>query len=85
MKTKKKKSFFYLIVIFYVISSVSVIAQETKGEKSLDEIKLAEQIPVTALASMSTEELIQSYLNSRYPGYSLAYNNVQDAFVLCLE
>ena len=80
MKKRKKKTFSYLFILFCVIGSVSVTAQETQGEKPLDKIKLAEQIPEESLSSMSTEQLIQSYLNSRYPGYLLIYNDINNAF-----
>jgi len=46
----------------------------------LDEIKAAEQIPKATLSIMPTEELIQEYLNSRYPGYLLIYNDIHAAF-----
>ncbi|MDZ7304875.1 MAG: hypothetical protein ONB44_22330 [candidate division KSB1 bacterium] len=79
MKTKKKW-FFYLLMGFCLISRVEIRGQDTQGGKAWEEVRLAEQIPEATLSAMSTEELIQAYLNTRYPGYLLAYNNVQDAF-----
>jgi hypothetical protein len=80
METKKEKLLFYLIVFFWVITIFKVTAQEKIVDNSLDKIKLAEQIPKEVISTMPTEELIQTYLNSRYPGYLLAYNSIQDAF-----
>ena len=79
MKTKKKR-FFCLLMGFSLISSVETRGQDTQGGNTWEEVRLAEQIPVATLSAMSTEELIQAYLNTRYPGYLLAYNNVQAAF-----
>lgn len=45
-----------------------------------EEVKQAEQIPDSILHNMPTEDLLLAYLDSRYPGYLLAYNTVQDAF-----
>jgi hypothetical protein len=67
-------------MLFCLISNISVRAQETQTGKTWDEVKLSEQIRESTLSTLPTEELIQVYLNSRYPGYLLAYNNIQDAF-----
>ena len=81
MKTKKKTLFYYLVLFWVVIySSFDIYAQKSQDGKCIDEIKLAEQIPTATLSSLTTEELIQEYLNSRYPGYILIYNDIQDAF-----
>lgn len=80
MKIKKENLFFYLIILFCVINSINVIAQEAQGGIPLDEIKSAEQIPEATLSTMKTEELIQAYLNSRYPGYLLIYNDIHNSF-----
>lgn len=81
MKAKTVKSSFYLIFSLEVIcNSFNIYAQDKQDGNYLDEIKLAEQIPSANLFSMPTEDLIQEYLNSRYPGYILIYNDIQDAF-----
>lgn len=82
MKTKKQKSFFYLLILFCLISSINIKAQVTQTGRNWEEVKLAEQIPESILTSMHTDELIQTYLDSRYPGYLLAYENIQEAFNL---
>jgi len=81
MKTKKKKLFCSFFICFCVFScSFQVNAQSKQDGRPLDEIKLAEQIPEANLSTISTEMLIQEYLDSRYPGYILIYNYIHNAF-----
>lgn len=44
----------------------------------MDKVNLAAQIPESELSVMSTEQLLQVYLNSRYPGYLFIYADVNN-------
>jgi len=74
MKLKRKNMFFHFVIIFCVIcSSIDVKAQEKQVSKSLVKLTSTEQIPEEILTSISTEQLIKVFLNTRYPRYVFFY------------
>ncbi|MBI5730100.1 MAG: hypothetical protein HY963_03090 [Ignavibacteriales bacterium] len=82
MDLKKVKTLLFLIILFFVsYGDFNIKAQETQVKKSLDKVMLAEQIPEKELTFMTTEQLIQKYLNSRYSRYIFLYpDDVNYAF-----
>lgn len=69
-------------LLFTVISSTAIYAEQPGQQKDVtwEEVRQSEQIPDSILQNMPTEDLLMSYLDSRYPGYLLAYDTIQDAF-----
>lgn len=81
MKTIRGLRIFLLLIV--VIGNNTIYAGPPGQQKGItwEEVREAEQIPDSILQNMSTEDLLLAYLDSRYPGYLLAYNTVQDAFM----
>ncbi|PIU58306.1 MAG: hypothetical protein COS89_01050 [Deltaproteobacteria bacterium CG07_land_8_20_14_0_80_38_7] len=85
MSMKKKTWCFYLILAGFAMTINGVHAQESQDKsmtesEDVDKVKIVNQIPEGILLDMSTEELIQAYIESRFTGLILAYDNPQDGF-----
>ena len=76
-KTKSYSCIILLLLIFIV--SIKIQAQSSQGKKSRDEINASLHIPEDKLTSLSTEELLNTYLNSMYICYQDIYSNIDQA------
>lgn len=84
------KRYFLMLIIAVIVFSCTnknPVKYEYSPETSYDmdefsvpERKISFQIPENILAAMTTEELIQAYLNYPYRVIMFAYNSLQDGF-----
>ena len=79
---KKGKNSRSLLLLIPLIWTNAIWAQQPGPQQDLtwEEVLESEQIPYPILGSMPTEDLLQAYLNSRYPGYLWLHNRAQDGF-----
>ena len=81
MNSKKKIWCFWATLVLSVMLGKSNIYPQVLQKKIVDRVILAEQIPESDFASITTEQLIQKYLKTRYSRYIFLYpHNVNYAF-----
>ncbi len=88
MNKLKKSLFCILTITLWGSIMTNAISHEKNDEQkskiknkmTWEEARQVDQIPEVTLINMSTEKLIRAYLDSRFTGLILAYNNPQDGF-----